>query len=506
MNSTTWTFSFAFISIVFFIAPAQELSKLHVLRTEGDTLWFRRMVTLSFPSPYDELRFWESEYWLKNTQIFSDGMLYTEPINSSNYYHVVIVDLTERPRLSLFPTGHFSPNEQQAGVSIEYTKIPYTLSGQLYLQDFKNPAFIGKADGFSFLPFFLTASAYFHIDKKTQYATLTLRRPIERSDITIGTDVRLKILRNYKPLEIIENPISKVAASVTLHWDVGERIPLYFSIAGTYQRTIDQIPAVLYSALDNTAGYLISITSLSQQYSEFQYLSDFTPVLPVGASGTVLFGQFFALDTNAQPFLYLGGRAEKGTWIKNKQIYFHALLQAGSGFHKEFAYYTFLESSAQLVFIQGPMSFHLWSEQQTRWNWPAFSRLFLDEHHHLRGYPAQTATGENRFVLSAEIHYQLQPIFIFHPSFAFFADFGSVWNQGQQFFSLPFFSSIGFGFHIPYRLFAIQKFLRIDAGYAPRNHQFFIEISSALPFPPLGNVQPPEITIFGTNYDVQPFP
>ena len=473
--------------------------------------WGYRTSLLAEGEMLDPLLFWESEYWFQRSQLFSTAHLWWDSLSPNTGR--VILKAHPRPTFSFSPTIWLSPFSSAIGVELQAISIsnPALLAAyRIEIRNLRGSPVIRHTSRLQFQglsPLYLLGSLTGIYADSTRFFSLLIRRPVERSDIALGTRLVLYAIDDYYPLNQQRLRRSRIRLFNAFHFDVGSTLPLYFTAAIAVQKTLSSHHPLLRTFLDNTLSLLVGLTSLRQEYDTFRFLPDFTPVIPAGASGTVFFGKTFALDSTASSVVYLAGRAEQGAWLFHRSLYLYGAVSGGSGFANGNAVFTMQESEGRLHWqIDSSWFVRFYYHQRTHWNWRAFTQLFAGERFGVRGYADVNRTGENRFIATAELHYMLPQPWLPSISAVLFADVGATWNQGDLFLHQPFFPAVGIGLHCQYRLFSLPRFLRLEGGVAIRSRQWFIQLSTQLPLPQFANIQPPSIFFLGTDQDVEPIP
>lgn len=212
-------------------------------------------------------------------------------------------------------------------------------------------------------------------------------------------------------------------------------------------------------AFDNTGHILISFSSIRQVFTKTSFLDGYeTEDLQEGAWGSVVIGRVFSLGNGGETMWYVGGTAEQSVSVNNN-IHLFGQINGASGFGPASAgagsqgarpRYTYLEINglghwrlSDHLVVAGRL------RTQTAWNWTAYRQLVLDFESGLRGYAANSITGDNRVIGNAELRwFPAWRLWIVGVSGVAFYDVGSAWNQGIQISQTRYHHSVGFGFRI----------------------------------------------------------
>ncbi len=199
-------------------------------------------------------------------------------------------------------------------------------------------------------------------------------------------------------------------------------------------------------AFDNSGKFLISFSSLSDNYLRVKNLNTYqTEDLPVGGWGTAVLGKIFPIGNKGQSFYYVAGQGEKSWYYDN--LYLFAQLTGAGAFRHSEGLYTYQEFLGK-VFWQFDDKTLIASRvrQQTVWNWSELRQLILDNDSGLRGYPVNSFTGDNRLIFNTEFRYFPDwNVWIFKISPVAFWDVGTVWNQNTKLNKTIWHNSAGLG-------------------------------------------------------------
>ena len=223
-------------------------------------------------------------------------------------------------------------------------------------------------------------------------------------------------------------------------------------------------------AFDNTAKFLISFSSVSENYEPLTKLNTyFDEDLPLGGYGEVVLGKTFKLADDGDSLWYIGGRGEKSYFWGN--MYLYGMIMGGSGFstginrfrktYQEFLGLGFYRFNDDLL-----LSSRI--RQQTSWNWGSDDRqLVLDSDSGIRGIQANNFNGDNRIVSNIELRYfPTWSFWVFDLSGAAFFDIGTVWDRDQGFVNSIFQKTAGIGFRIHnQKISGPNGIFRIDFAY-----------------------------------------
>jgi outer membrane protein assembly factor BamA len=246
------------------------------------------------------------------------------------------------------------------------------------------------------------------------------------------------------------------------HWD-----RIFFSVMAEWE-DVERGDSIYRQAYDNSGFFLVQFSSVSQDYKVIRKVNAYYDEdMPIGGYGSATMGRIFPIGSkDGEQFYYVGAEGEQSYY--NGRSYLYARVSAGSAFKGSIGKYTYQDFTG-LGFVRISDDFLLAARmvQQTAWNWDAFRQLVLDNDAGLRGFEANTLTGDNRIIGNLELRaFPDVNLWIFDLSAAAFYDIGSVWNQDTEIFNTNFYNSAGLGirFHFTKSASPSHTF-RIDAAY-----------------------------------------
>jgi outer membrane protein assembly factor BamA len=260
-------------------------------------------------------------------------------------------------------------------------------------------------------------------------------------------------------------------------------------------------------AYDNTARLLFSLGSLRQNFFTTRGIDswDYKDV-PIGAWGQAVVGYIIPVK-NADRLFYVGARAEQSTMLNNDRAYLFGSVEAASAFTSGEARYTYLECNGIANYRVSNTLFAVARvKQQTAWNWNAFHQLVLDNDAGLRGYTANTLSGDNRFISNIELRFMPHiDLWIFRTSLVAFVDAGTVWNQSTNLSSARIYKSAGIGIRLfNLKLSGSASVFRLDVAYNFQERKFAqLIFSSDQLFSAFGTHQYRAPYLAGTAIDVE---
>lgn len=269
-------------------------------------------------------------------------------------------------------------------------------------------------------------------------------------------------------------------------------------------------------AFDNTGQILISFSSLRQLFTQTVFLDGYeTEDLQEGAWGTVVIGRIFSLGNGGETMWYVGGTAEQSVSV-NKNIHLFGQVSGASGFGSVSTgtstqgakpRYTYLEINglghwrlSNHLVVAGRL------RTQTAWNWTAYRQLVLDFESGLRGYSANSITGDNRVVGNVEFRwFPAWRLWILGVSGVAFYDVGSAWNQGVELSKTRYHHSIGLGFRIHnLKASGSDAIYRFDFAYNLDENRFAgLIFSTNQLFSAFGRHSYKAPDVYGSKLDVQ---
>ncbi|MFC2131228.1 hypothetical protein ACFLSQ_07315 [Bacteroidota bacterium] len=199
-------------------------------------------------------------------------------------------------------------------------------------------------------------------------------------------------------------------------------------------------------AFDNTGKFLISFSSVSEEYFQTGKLNTYQKEdVPIGGWGAATLGKIFPVGSQGESYYYVAGQGEKSYMLGN--LYLFGQVTGASAFSRGSGYYTYQEAMAKAFYrFNSDIVFASRLRQQTVWNWNKLRQLILDNDGGLRGYSANRLSGDNRLVLNNEL--RLFPdwgVWIFKLGGVAFWDIGTVWNQKTEIFKTRWHNAAGLG-------------------------------------------------------------
>ncbi len=203
-------------------------------------------------------------------------------------------------------------------------------------------------------------------------------------------------------------------------------------------------------AFDNTGHVLVSFSSIEQRYTRSAFLDGYeTEDVQTGGWGSAIMGRVFSMGNGGEGMWYVGGQGAS-SFFPAEDIYLFGSIEAASGFGGTRPLYTYLEiqglghwRTSEHIVLAARLS------TQTAWNWTAFRQLVLDFESGLRGYAANSLSGENRVVGNAEFRwFPGWQWWALGFSGVLFYDVGTVWDQGSSLTKSRYHHAIGVGFRI----------------------------------------------------------
>jgi len=233
----------------------------------------------------------------------------------------------------------------------------------------------------------------------------------------------------------------------------------------------------LYRAFDNSGKFLLSFSSISEEYYPTSKLNSyFDEDLPVGGYGEAVLGKTFKLNDFGTEMYIMGGRGEKSYLWNNSYLY--AMIMGGSGYSSELRKFKHTYEEFLLLGFHrfnDDILFSLRFKQQTAWNLgPEDRQLILDSDSGIRGISANNFSGDNRIISNFEFRFFPEwKFWIFNLSGAAFFDVGTVWDRNQGIENAKFQKTAGIGFRIHnQKISGPSGLFRIDFAFDFNKRQF----------------------------------
>ena len=230
-------------------------------------------------------------------------------------------------------------------------------------------------------------------------------------------------------------------------WDNNGRV---FATVLLELEDVDRGKTQYERAFDNSGKFLIAFSSVSEDYESVTNLNRYQKEdMPIGGYGTALLGKIFPIGSQGNSYYYVGAQGEKSAVLGN--LYLFGQMTGGGAFSGSQGKYSYQEFLGQ-AFYKFSDNFMLTARlrQQSVWNWLDKDRqLILDNDYGLRGFKANSFSGDNRIITNTELRYFPDiSIWIFKLSGVLFYDGGTVWNQETDLIKTDWHNSVGFGIRI----------------------------------------------------------
>ncbi len=405
----------------------------------------------------DPARMLETERVLRNSRLFSKVRVTAEPVGADSVDMVVATQdqWSLRPDL-LFGTGGGITNVGFRLSEVNFLGTATTLMGQGIYRTENDIGWEGALQ-VSQRRLFRTQVGVTGFLQATRFRTdqlLEFTKPFRNISTPWafslwGTNAFGKDFA-YLPDTTFLLPFKDRSLNGWVAQQYGDDDRLFMSLGGRVS-DVQRVIAESRQAFDNTAQILVSFASLRQDFGRTAFLNGYeTEDIMEGGWGSVTLGRVFSMGNGGQGMWYVSGVGEQ-SWFPTERVYLFGSVGAGSGFaERAQPLYTFLEVNG-LGHWRASDNFVLAARvrSQTAWNWAAYRQLVLDFESGLRGYDANVLAGDNRLISNVEWRwFPKWQVWILGISAVAFYDIGSVWDQGQDFFSARYHSAIGAGIRL----------------------------------------------------------